>query len=437
MTVRLVSKSTNARFVLVLFHLTAELDQTIKGAVGPNVTIVNATGAPFSGYYAAIKDINSIFSAAGLLPIHDESTLVLAGFSEGCQAVRSLLRAGLRPRAVVAADGTHAGWPVDEGSVIPWRDAFERAAVEDSPYIFAASHSGLTYVERLKPPQNAYASTLSVLRKVTGWDLTIPDDGGTHISTAGNAAIWSCAGADAPAHIRQGREVLPDMLEWVASHFEAVQLDESVSLGQRCVEWSLSKVGVSESPPGSNSGPEISLWLSECVRGDNNQKLGITKGNWCAAFASAALEACLSPGDERPHMRRCSVAELMADAMACHAWVPIDLVRLGEYTPEPGDLACYDRSDPTKPETSWYKHVNRVVAWHGETYDAVGGNENNAVRTSEQRADNPKLLGFITYHPDVAVTDAVSAAEAEHIMAEVAISLDDIARSLSGNPPSE
>lgn len=170
-----------------------------------------------------------------------------------------------------------------------------------------------------------------------------------------------------------------------------VPLDASI--GARAVRWSLCRAGCRET--GTNTSPEIKAWLWACKRGD--RPLGLTSGNWCAAFASAATYAVLRSGETPPHGYRAGVVELVADAQESGAWRPAELALDGRWDPMPGDLAVYDRSDPARPETSWWRHVNRV-AWcarGSRLYSTVGGNEGQSVREGEQTLDNPGLLGFI------------------------------------------
>ena len=204
------------------------------------------------------------------------------------------------------------------------------------------------------------------------------------------------------------------------------------SLGHRCVQWALSKVGVTEQPLGSNSGPEVREWLRPCVRGDTDRPLNLTASNWCAGFASAAVRATirLAEGEPWPHGYRAGVVELVADAASgkyASRWVKIDQVRSGLYVPQPGDLAIWDRSIPADPSSSWYRHVNRVVeAKPNGTFDTVGGNENQRVGLGNHPLAHPKLLGFVAYSQ--ADVDDLSEDEKKEILAQAALGLDGIIR---------
>lgn len=442
MTVRVVQPGLGqTRHLLVVYHLSSSLDTAIMQAVGGDVLVLNITHPPMVGAYKTVQ-MHEALVAQVAAQVGDcrIGRVVLAGFSEGCQGVRAHLRAGEVPYAVVACDGTHAGWPIDEASVAPWRAAFERAAENPGRYAFAASHSGLTYVEKLKPPQGPYASTHSVLKRVTGMDLPLPSRVLEPVrQERGGACVWSCGGNDKDAHVRQARDILPAMLRWVwteigpaVAHADddgaVMVLDgERQSLGQRCVNWSRARLGVREQPLGSNTGPEVRSYLAPCIRRDTGMHLNLKASNWCSAFACAALAACAERDEERPHGYRAAVVELVADAADTKTWRPVALARSGSWRPEVGDLAIYDRSDPAKPDTSWWRHVNRVSEWRDDgTYKAIGGNEaGDCVREAEHRLDNPRLLGFIEYpdaaHPSVVVS--MSDDEREGLLAAVDVGL--------------
>lgn len=186
--------------------------------------------------------------------------------------------------------------------------------------------------------------------------------------------------------------------------------DPSVALGERCLLLARHEMakGVKANPYGQpNTGPRVREYLEPCVRDLDDdgdvERLGLTQGNWCAAFASWCLEQCLLPGEEPPHLYRAGVVEIVADATERGLWHPVEEVRQGLWTPWKGDLAIWDRSDPSRPETAWWRHVNRLVRWVDgdfENFVTIGGNERRRIiETSENPKDlaSSKLLGFVSY----------------------------------------
>jgi hypothetical protein len=177
------------------------------------------------------------------------------------------------------------------------------------------------------------------------------------------------------------------------------------TLGQRCVDWSLAKLGLKESPVGSNDGPEIRQWRKHCVRG--NKPLGLGPVEWCSILVSEAMRVSLEEGEKPPHGFRAGAIELVEDAKDIRRiggysskWIRSEDVFKGAFVPNPGDLAIYDRSQPGKPNTTWWRHVNRVIAYDAATgtFSAIGGNEGvGEVRKSEHSIHEPRLLGFVAY----------------------------------------
>lgn len=222
------------------------------------------------------------------------------------------------------------------------------------------------------------------------------------------------------------------------------------TLGERCVAWCLQHVGHTEAPPGSNDSPLIRSWLAPCARGYENKRvvLGISKMNWCAAFQCAAMQACLMPGDEKPHDYRAGVVELVEDTYPgqdglmpfAGRYMPIALTRVGEFRPSIGDLVIWDRSDPLKPETDWYRHVSRVVKFSASegTFQTVGGNEGQKVAIGEHHISSTKLLGWIHYpvpnRPQVK-SPLFSDAEREQILNNVGMFLRETADTIWGTKP--
>jgi len=220
------------------------------------------------------------------------------------------------------------------------------------------------------------------------------------------------------------------------------------TLGERCVAWCLQHVGEQETPPGSNDSPLIRSWLAPCARGygDKRVVLGISKMNWCSSFQCAAVRACLRPGEKQPHDYRAGVVELVEDTYNgqdglmpfAGRYVPIELTRNGEFWPSVGDLVIWDRSDPSKPETAWYRHVNRVVKFTASegTFQTVGGNEGQRVMVSEHHVSSAKLLGWIHYpvpsRPQVE-PPMLSDADREQILNNVGMFLRETADTIWGS----
>lgn len=186
-------------------------------------------------------------------------------------------------------------------------------------------------------------------------------------------------------------------------------LNPNASYGVRCVLLARSEMalGARANPyPGPNTSPGVARYLAPCVRdvdGDGDDELlGLTEGNWCAAFASWCARECLLPGESAPHKYRAGVVEIVADAKANGRWQAIKTVRDGAFAPSVGDLAIWDRSNPDKPATSWWRHVNRVTQFNPMTgrLTTIGGNEGRKITVTDaapKSLTDSKLLGFVSY----------------------------------------
>ena len=357
--------------------------------------------------------------------------VVLIGWSAGVQSLRALLRQGFNPTAVVALDGTAANYPTPESwQIDTWRDLIVRARKGEACAVLTCTSQ--TYVETLAKP---FMATRHVLERASGSDLTPPERGVTRVVESG-MHLWSywSKTIDGAAHVEQVTKVLPEALdvvrEWfrpgtrvVMSPREAARLtrlsddvaagrvslddamarlcDEPIpptdpapvkppSLGERALAWSLERLGLREDPPGSNTGPEISLWLAACERG--GRPIGIKQGSWCSAFACAAQAAVRAPDEAPAHGRRAAVHELVEDARAFGTW------RDPSYRPKVGDLAIFKRNG-ADPRFQGEGHVGRVSAVAGDMYTTVDGNHGDEVARVERRFDDPNLVGFIAYPP--------------------------------------
>lgn len=224
------------------------------------------------------------------------------------------------------------------------------------------------------------------------------------------------------------------------------------TLGQRAVEVARKELeaGVREKPPGSNTGDRIRQYLAPCVRRGSEIPLHLVASNWCMAFASWCHQQAILPTDKPAHGYRAGVVEAVSDAMDpdnqwFSEWHPVEEVVSGVWQFSVGDLAIYDRSQPGKPETSWWRHVNRVSGLMTDAtghkkhyvYVAIGGNEQDRVRETIYRISNPKLLGFIGYPKQIQQPKMIqaqssrpmlSAREREQIENMVAMTIDGMLR---------
>lgn len=127
---------------------------------------------------------------------------------------------------------------------------------------------------------------------------------------------------------------------------------------------------------------------------------GITPpANWCAAAVTtwireAALEAGVAPPPIAGSMQAKKIRDQIEEA---GQWFDADAVRADPSIVRPGMIAVWDRSQPGKPETSWFGHVGVIVGPSGGgTFPTIEGNSGqmgDRVAAVDRRLDDPKLLG--------------------------------------------
>ncbi len=363
-------------------------------------------------------------------PPRPTGRVVLVGYSAGCQGVRATLLGPIpSPDVVVTIDGTHGSWPPAPWQLEVWRRLGERALGGGCLWV-ATTLGQHRYTERL-PGGKAFASTGSILERALGFTEGLLRVSQTIDSRGLHLRSYPSADMDAPAHVAQVREVLPELwrdvvVPWLggaadtdpapppsASALDAptpVPEGDELSLGLRALAWlGVQAVQGVREIPGAKHDPRILAYSAECRRGgvllgvDGHAvrrplwspdarplPLSSDEDPWCAALASAALLGALLPGETPPHGLRVSVRELCEDGRGTGA---LRLVGSG-YEPQPGDLAIMGRAgaDPLRGGTG---HVHRMVQLDGARYLAVGGNEQNEIRVAwHPRA---RVLAWIAY----------------------------------------
>lgn len=167
-------------------------------------------------------------------------------------------------------------------------------------------------------------------------------------------------------------------------------------MGEWCALWCEEQASKFPVP----SAAMIAEWLAPCVRGKDARGLGLTAGNHCAAAQCAAMKAAQSSWNVAPHDYRASAKELMQDAIIRGSWRPASRWRSREWAPHRGDIAIYDRSIRSRPETAWWGHVDRVVAVRSDVeVETLGANEGprGEWRRESLHVHHPRLLGFVEY----------------------------------------
>ena len=215
MTIQLLQPGQGTtRDLVLVYHIDpSKTGAKVAAAAGPGACVVVETLPPFKGSY---------LSGHGLTPLAEAVTramqlaggfqvgnLVLVGFSEGCQALRSHLMAGNLPSALLAVDGVHASKPPEPWQLAPWRQFADLA--KSYQRVFTLSHTAIV------PPN--YASTTEVAPLVAqftpGQVQHLENGPGRTTDTQGLLTVEGYPGADGPAHVAQQVQYLAPMLSTV------------------------------------------------------------------------------------------------------------------------------------------------------------------------------------------------------------------------------
>jgi hypothetical protein len=175
-----------------------------------------------------------------------------------------------------------------------------------------------------------------------------------------------------------------------------------LSLGERCVLFCENEMKnkVCEDYKGAYTSKRIREYFSICTRLTNGKEIHIPlqSGNWCAASQSFALHESLLPDEVLPHGYRLGVVEIVSDCQRLGLWRPTPSVKAGKYSIKKGDIIVFDRSNPNKPETAWFRHIGRVLEiTSNNSFKCISGNSGGKWSVSNHTLDQANLLGFGEY----------------------------------------
>lgn len=213
-----------------------------------------------------------------------------------------------------------------------------------------------------------------------------------------------------------------------------------LTLGERCVAFAENELNnnVREDKPGSYTSPRIREYFAICTRQINGKEvnLNFTKGNWCAASASFCLKNSLLSGEVPPHGYRLGVVEIVTDLQRKGLWRPTVDVRSGSYNIQIGDVIIFDRSQPGKPETNWYRHIGRVYDIIPDGFRCISGNSGGCWKISNHKLSQSNLLGFGQYPSIISTTADVTSTQGidwSHIDLDDLAPLHDTGRDLASD----
>jgi hypothetical protein len=180
-------------------------------------------------------------------------------------------------------------------------------------------------------------------------------------------------------------DVEPTWLDQVHEQAGAITLaDSAETLAEAAILKATSELGTREST-GHNDGEQIGKYFVGATRLINGveRRTGWSSGwEWCAAFYGW----CGGLG------WRIAVREYVEDARKAKTWRPRD----SGYVPKRGDGVVLARNG-SDPVQGGLGHICRVeTAPNGDgQYSAIGGNENNMVKSTPRKLQDADLRGFL------------------------------------------
>lgn len=134
-----------------------------------------------------------------------------------------------------------------------------------------------------------------------------------------------------------------------------------------------------------NSSPAIDAMLKDLGQGPAQ--------NWCAAYVHDVIRRA---NDENIDIGIVRSAGAKATGSSFKR-----IIQAKDATPDnvpPGSIPYWDRSDPAKPETSWWGHIGILDHWTGNTtFDTNEGNSGptaDRVARMHRTTTDPKFIGF-------------------------------------------
>ncbi len=162
------------------------------------------------------------------------STVMLAGFSAGCQGVRTQLLENqvTKPSGLLVCDGVHSSEPPQQWQLDVWRD-YLATCNASLPKVSPSSSNGAIRWTCSNITPTGFTGTRETLNLVTGLD-TQPGESleDPNIYQSGRASFLTFPGTDADAHIYQATTVLPKQHLLLAQSLGIASNGNKVSPGE-------------------------------------------------------------------------------------------------------------------------------------------------------------------------------------------------------------
>lgn len=171
-----------------------------------------------------------------------------------------------------------------------------------------------------------------------------------------------------------------------------------MNIGERCLKFMEKEMeDVVTCNPNLPAVPRVKEYFSILTRKINNKevKLGLIQGNWCAAAVSFSLYNSLE-NDNPMHGYRAGCIEIQKDMEEKSNFFKPDFIQKKFAPLMLGDIVITDRSNPSKPETAWWRHILRVSKINNDdTFECISGNSiGGQYRISKHKLEDKNIVGF-------------------------------------------
>lgn len=145
--------------------------------------------------------------------------------------------------------------------------------------------------------------------------------------------------------------------------------------------------GIGEAPGTNNAGPLLAPYFAEFGQS--------MPQNWCAMAVGTWIRRAAAARDvARPIEGSMGAKATMAQLQRAGAWQSAAALRARPGQLVPGMVVVWDRSDPARPETSWWGHIGIVAEVEASgAFRSVEGNALPHVATIARSLHDVRFLG--------------------------------------------
>lgn len=171
----------------------------------------------------------------------------------------------------------------------------------------------------------------------------------------------------------------------------------SLTIGEQCLKFMEDEMKANVTcDPRLPATPRVKEYFSILTRNINGKEvnLNLTQGNWCAAAVSFSMFKTMN-GPNDIHGYRAGCIEIQNDLIKSKSWYNKEYIKEGIANLMLGDIVITDRSNPSNPDSAWWRHILRVYSVNGDSFECISGNSvGGKYRVSKHTLSDKNLIGF-------------------------------------------